>query len=225
MSSTVEHRDRRRPTPASRRRPWVGLLALLVVAFLFVVWPPYLTLDRTLSRIPLNPDPGHIHYALVVAHIFFGSVALIAGILQLWPWLRRGHPRTHRAVGRIYVFGGMLPAAVGALVMMPMGALNTLGMIGTAIWAVLALSTTFLAVRAARRRRYDEHRRWMIYSFALALAPISSRLWFFLLLAVVPGAENMIGLVGIVGAFWLNWIGNLALAHWRVRRIPVLARR
>jgi len=31
-----------------------------------------------------------------VAHILFGSVALVTACLQIWPWLRRTHPTVHR---------------------------------------------------------------------------------------------------------------------------------
>ncbi|WP_283134446.1 DUF2306 domain-containing protein [Rhizohabitans arisaemae] len=225
MSNHVEQVAQTEPRTTRRRRPWVGLLALLVVAFLLFTWPSYLTFDPATANIPIDPDLYRIQYPLLVLHIAFGSVAMIAGALQLWPWLRRRHRAVHRATGRIYIFGGVGPAAVAALIIMPMGALNVLGMIGTTLWAVVGLGAALLGALAIKRGRRERHRQWMIYSFAAVMAPITGRLMFFVLLAVVPGGENMVGSLGVFGGFWLGWIVNLALAYWRLRRVPVLPRR
>ncbi len=94
-----------------RRRGRVGLalLALTALAFIAFALPPYLTFDVTRSRI--TPPPGFpAYYPLLVAHVLFASVAMAAACLQIWPWLRRAHPRVHRLVGRVYLFGGVLPA-------------------------------------------------------------------------------------------------------------------
>jgi uncharacterized membrane protein YozB (DUF420 family) len=223
MSSTVDQADQTAATPVSRRRPWVGLLALLVAAFLLLTWPNYLSLDHTRAAIPINPDLRRIQYPLLVLHIAFGSVAMITGSLQLWPWLRRRHRAVHRAVGRIYIFGGVGPAAVVALIIMPMGALTVLGMVGTTLWAAVGLGAALLGVAAVRRGEHDKHRRLIIYSFAAVMAPITGRLMFLVLMAVIPGAENMVGSIGAFGGFWLGWMVNLAIAYWRLRRVPVLA--
>ncbi|WP_433496295.1 DUF2306 domain-containing protein [Sphaerimonospora sp. CA-214678] len=195
----------------------------MTLAFLVFTWPAYLTLDPGQARIPLNPGI-ELHYPLLVTHVAFGSVAMLTGCLQPWRWLRRSHPAVHRTLGRIYVFGGMLPSVVTALVIMPMGALNAFGRLGTTLWGVFALITTLAGYTAARRGDHDRHRRWMIYSFALALAPVSGRLLFFALLAF-PGAVSLIATLGMFAGFWLGWIVNLAIAHWWLRRRPVIARR
>ena len=97
-------------------------MALLgAVALVFVVYalPPYLTLDPAQARLQPFP-PFAAYYPLLVTHIFLGSVALIAASLQVWPWLRRTHPRVHRITGRIYV-SAVLPASICVLIIAPMG--------------------------------------------------------------------------------------------------------
>ena len=77
------------------RRPWVVPLAVLTVIFVGYALPPYLTLDPAQARLqPLPEFPGY--YALLVTHIFLGSVVLLTACLQVWPWLRRTHPKVHR---------------------------------------------------------------------------------------------------------------------------------
>ncbi|MBD0324764.1 MAG: DUF2306 domain-containing protein [Aldersonia sp.] len=56
-----------------------------------------------------------------MAHIFFGSVALLTACLQVWPWLRRRHPAVHWYSGRLYVFAGALPAGLAVLTVVPFG--------------------------------------------------------------------------------------------------------
>jgi len=46
---------------------------------------------------------------------------------------------------------------------------------GRALLNVLWIWTGVMGYRAARRRRYAEHRRWMIRNFALTLGAIASR--------------------------------------------------
>lgn len=92
-----------------------------------------------------------MHYLLLVAHILFGSVALVAACLQIWPWLRRTRPAVHRWSGRAYLFGGVFPGglAVAAL---------TFSIVTNRIWLVayfllfsplLGDDPTALAVAAA----------------------------------------------------------------------------
>ena len=117
-----------RPAPVQTppkwwRRPWVAPLALVVAVFLAYSVPPYLTFDPARSRVPA-PAGFAAHYWLLVAHIAFGTVAIVGVILQTWPWLRRTHPVVHRRVGRVYVFGGAIPAAVMAAII---GAVSPFG--------------------------------------------------------------------------------------------------
>src|SRR5699024_5200910 len=84
------------------QRPWVIPLGLLTVGFVAYSLLPYLGLNPDNARVALR-DGFPLHYPLLVAHIFLGSVALLAACLQVWPWLRQNHPTVHRRSGRVYV--------------------------------------------------------------------------------------------------------------------------
>ncbi|MCG8921856.1 DUF2306 domain-containing protein [Lentzea sp. CC55] len=156
------------------RRPWIAPLMMVVAAFLAFSVPPYLTFDPAHSR--LEPPPGNdLYYPLLVAHVLCGTVAMATACFQVWPAFRARHRTGHRITGRVYVYAGALPAGVLGLYV---GWHTTAGpsvlvanLVGSALWVV----TTATGLWMARRRRYDEHRRWMSRSFALAMSIALSR--------------------------------------------------
>jgi hypothetical protein len=157
------------------RRPWIGPLGLVVVAFLAYSLPPYLAFDPAQSRVPA-PEGFAAHYWFLVAHVLFGSIAMIGALVQVWPWVRRRFPQVHRYAGRVYVFAGVIPSGLMALTI---GAASPFGPATRAsdvMLAVLWLGVTWAGWRAARERRFGDHRRWMVRSFALTMSIILNRL-------------------------------------------------
>ncbi|GAA3582586.1 DUF2306 domain-containing protein [Amycolatopsis ultiminotia] len=152
----------------------MGPLALLVIAFLGYSLPPYLALDPAQSRVPA-PEGFPQHYWILVGHVVFGSIAMITSVVQIWPWVRRRFPVLHRWSGRAYVFGGVLPSAVLALTIGATSPFGPATRASNVMLAVLWLGTTFAGYRAARERRFGDHRRWMIRSFALTFSIILNR--------------------------------------------------
>ncbi|MGC5331470.1 DUF2306 domain-containing protein [Micromonospora sp. DT62] len=201
------------------RRPWIVPLVALNGAFLLFVLPPYLGLDPSQSRVVLN-DGFASHYAVLVVHILFGTIALVTLCLQAWPWLRLRYPRVHRLSGRLYVFAGAIPSALLALVLMPFAAVPN-GLLGSALASVGWIATTVLGFRAARQRRYAEHRKWMVYSFAFALQTMWGRVLF--LFSMATGL-SMNPVVAAEAGGWLSVLVNLAIAYWWLHRTPRPAR-
>lgn len=208
------------------RRPWVGPLMVIVIVFLAFSLPPYLTLDPGQARVPAPADLP-VHYPLLVGHIGFGAVALLTCGFQIWPWFRARHPRAHRIMGRLYVFAGVVPAALLAI---PVGAVSPFGpvaRVGNVLVGVLWLAVTITAFRMARRGHYAEHRRWMIRSFALTTSIVAARLWAPILALTVfanepglataePGDPVVNQLAGLT--VWLGATVNLIVAQWWLDR-------
>jgi uncharacterized membrane protein len=209
----------------SPTRKWLApALAVIVVAFLAFSLPPYFTGG---TRVPAT---FALHYSLLVAHVMFASVAMVAAVVQIWPRLRARHPVLHRRVGRVYVYTA-IPAAGCAMVI---GAATPFG-------PILAVSNVFLAslwlwftingYLAARQRRFAEHRRHMVRSATLALSIITNRIWTpILFIALHPLQDSVFGaseehflwFTAGLGA-WLGWtIPLLAVQRW-LNRKPALA--
>lgn len=215
-----------RPKTTWWRRPWVAPLALVVAVFLAYSVPPYLTLDPARSRVPA-PAGFAAHYWFLVAHITFGTVAIVGVILQIWPWLRRTHPVVHRRVGRVYVFAGALPSAVMAGII---GAVSPFGPVVGAldvVAALLWLGFTLAGWRAIRQRRYADHRKWMVRSFAMTMNTLMSRalspIAFLLVMPRIEDKEELILTAGTLSAV-LSVLTLLLLSQWWLDRKPATAR-
>nr|WP_225311617.1 DUF2306 domain-containing protein [Microbispora cellulosiformans] len=209
----------RPPAPAARRprawwrRPWIIPLGIVVAAFLAYELPPYLTLDPARARVVL-PAAFPPKYAVLIGHIVFGTVAQVTIFLQMWPWLRRRHPAVHRWSGRVYVFAGAIPSAVAAVVMLPFTPVP--GRVGVSTAAVLWLVTTVMGYRMARRRRFAEHRRWMLYNFAIVAGINYTGLAIVVVGTHLPVAVDPVYL--IEAARWLGWVVNLVVVQWWIDR-------
>ncbi|WP_426750292.1 DUF2306 domain-containing protein [Myxococcus sp. Y35] len=207
------------------QRPWIAPLAFVSVLFVALSLPPYLSLEPEQSRVP-QPDDFAAHYPLLVVHVVFGAVALLTTLPQVWPWFRRRYPVAHRHIGRVYVFGGVLPAGLTAL---PLGAFSPFGplaQVSTVLMALLWLLFTVTGYRRARRRQYIEHRQWMLRSFALTASIITNRFWGvvgFLVLSpqldtTFEGSEKMLTWTVAGLSTWLGWVVPLLITEWWLNR-------
>jgi uncharacterized membrane protein YozB (DUF420 family) len=210
----------------------VAPLAVVAIAFVAFSLPPYLSMDPARSRVPA-PDFFPPHFAVLSLHVIFGSIAMITCCLQIWPWFRARHPRAHRRIGRVYVFCGSLPGGLLGLVVSVATPFGPVTRAGGVVLALVWLGCTVAGWRMARQRRYAEHRRWMVRSFALTMSIITNRLWggvFFVTLS--PQLDTTFHgdtalLAGTVGALsaWLGWVLPLLLAEWWLERGDATKRR
>jgi uncharacterized membrane protein YozB (DUF420 family) len=237
MSSTVKPTNAPPVVPLSRaqawwRRPWIGPLMLVAAAFLAFSVPPYLTFDPSLSRLP-PPAGNDIYYPLLVAHVLFGTVAMVTACFQIWPAFRARHRRGHRITGRIYVFAGVLPAG---LLGFYIGWHTTAGpsvrvanLVGSALW----LTVTIIGLRMARQRRYGDHRRWMSRSFALSMSIVLSRMINIAATIVLTpeidttfgGSRELMQYSALSIGVWLSPLLLLLLTEWLLDRRKTSARR
>jgi uncharacterized membrane protein YozB (DUF420 family) len=195
------------------RRNWIIPLVVVVLAFLAYIWPPYLALDPSKALITLDPH-APIHYALLVLHISFGTIALLTLCIQVWPYFRRHHPKVHRWAGRVYVFGGALPSGILAMAITPLASDPT---IGTTMGGVFWLFTTVAGYRFARRREYLKHRRWMLYSFAFAMNIIWGRIFAVIFTVFNVTSPTLWAQIGTT-APWVGWVVNIFVVQWWLNR-------
>ncbi|MGH3349930.1 MAG: DUF2306 domain-containing protein [Nocardioides sp.] len=205
---------------------WVFPLAAATVIFLVTALPRYVGLDPAQSLVPT--DRGAVFYPALVTHIFFGSVMLCCGVLQLWPWLRNNHPKVHRWTGRTYVTTA-IPTGVAALVTSQFPAAGPSQQVGNTFLAVLFLLFTVQGFRAVRQRRFKDHREWMYRSYAMAFSIVANRFWgMVMVMLFVPevmsgadfGTEDPTLASAAAASAWVSWVVNLLIAEWIIHRKP-----
>lgn len=139
----------------------------------------------------------------LVLHVIGAATALLIGPFQFIARFRTRRSGLHRYVGRVYVASCLLGGASG----LPLALGSTAGPIAAAGFGLLAvawLATTWLGWRSAVERRFVEHRRWMLRSFALTFAAVTLRLY--LPLPPLLGIDFADGYRAIS---WLCWVPNL----------------
>ena len=113
--------------------------------------------------------------AVVLSHLAFTVVVVLAGTLQMLPALRRRWPRAHRMSGRVYLVSALV-LGLGGLAMSLLrdgtndGVRQFAGVLNTALIVVFAT----MAWRMAVDRRFIAHRAWALRLF-MAVAGV----WFF----------------------------------------------
>jgi hypothetical protein len=232
MTTTLSERATARPVERRRwwRRPWTVPLIVAGVLFVAFAVPPYLTGDPGRSRVPTHPELWW-YYPVLVAHIVFGSVAVLASGFQLWPWFRQRYPVAHRWLGRAYFFLGVFPAGVGVLLITPYASTGVVSVAANMTLALLWLPVTIAGYRMARQRRFREHRRWMIRSVALTWVIVLDRIWGAVMLLLISpqsletqlpdrllAADDHTGMAAIGIANFLSLIVNLLVAEWWLER-------
>lgn len=188
---------------------WRTAIVLLTLEIAVVTAMRYFTNSQSPPDLILANAFAH---PFLILHIAGGLTALVVGPLQFVKRIRERVPAVHRATGRIYAGACAIGAPAG--LMLAVGTIaGPVAAVGFAIPALLWPIFTFLGVRAAIAEEFDDHREWMLRSYAICANAITLRLM--LPVAGVLGFEFMPAYRAIA---WLGWIVNLALVEIYVRR-------
>ena len=161
------------------------------------------------------------HRPWLYVHVAGGATALLVMPLQMWGGLRRRFPALHRRLGRIYAVG-CLVGGTGGLICAFGTTAGPVAALGFGSLAMAWLVTTAQGWRFAVARRFDDHRAWMIRSFALTFSAVTLRLYLPLLPLLGFTVEQ-----GYLASSYLAWIPNLLIAEFVLRggtRRPLRAR-
>lgn len=164
------------------------------------------------QRVPVHPEMAAVfdaHRALITTHAVGASFALLLGPFQFLDRWRVSSPKAHRLSGYLYLVFGVGVGGVAGLLLAPHSFGGLVSHLGFGSLACLWLFSGVMALVAAKGRRFEDHRRWMIRNFALSLAAVTLRIY--LPLSVVAGIpfEKFYPAVA-----WLCWVPNLILVEW-----------
>ena len=148
------------------------------------------------------------------SHVFAGGLILITGLIQFNDTIRSKAKGAHRVAGYIYVFGILLFAAPGGLVMSFFIDRGALVLGSFLVQCTLWFWFTIAAFKRIMQGDISGHRQWMMRSFSLTAAAVTLRVWIFFASWFVDLSQPF-----AYGTFaLLSWIPNLLFAEVLIRR-------
>jgi uncharacterized membrane protein len=199
-----------RPTGQKISRWWwpAALLAVGVAGYSLRY-----TIAGEAAFVPELADSFRARIVPLLIHTTFGPIALVLGIVNLLPAMRRRRWALHRLLGRIYMISGLtLGLAGGYLAFFAAG--GTFARLGFLTLAAGTVLTIAFGYKSIRRRNIAEHREWMLRSYAFIFGAVMLRIWLPLLI-IAHGGEFMPA-YRIVA--WVAWVPNIILVEWIIRR-------
>lgn len=147
-------------------------------------------------------------------HISSSILVVLTGPFQFVKALRNKYLQLHRVLGKIYV-GSILFLAAPSGFYMGLFANGGIGaQIGFVLLSFLWFGFTFLGYKSVKEKKILQHKKWMIRSYALSFSAVTLRLYV-PLLSLGFGLEHDFV---VVITSWINWIPNLLVAEWIIRR-------
>jgi uncharacterized membrane protein len=152
------------------------------------------------------------HHLLVLLHGFCAVTALLIGPFGFSAGLRARLPLLHRVLGRLYLAAVGIAAVTGfEMGLMAYGGWPSA--LAFCTFALLWLQSGWKALDTARRRRFDEHRRWMTRNYALTFGAVMLRLYLY---GAQHAGYDFDAIYPL--AAWLGWVPNIILVEWYLAR-------
>ncbi|SBT65680.1 Uncharacterized membrane protein [Micromonospora sediminicola] len=198
-------------------------MAALAIS-LIPIWARFYAFNPHIGR--LSPAEHPWYFPTLMVHVAACTLAILTGVLQVWPGLRVRYPRLHVRSGRIYVFAGILPAAGSVLVISAYWPYSPFTVSSDILSSLLWLAFTGYGLVLARQGRIDDHRRWMLRSFALTASNVLNQFlgiplgWIFKpqLNTTFGGNEELLMQVWTGVDVWLGWVLALLAVEWYLER-------
>jgi len=149
----------------------------------------------------------------LAAHTLFGPMALVLGLVNLLPAMRRRRWAAHRIVGRVYMISALVVGAAG-LSLAFHAAGGSLARLGFGTLAVATLVTVGQAYRYIKRGEVKRHREWVLRNYALIFGAVTLRIWLPILIIAHQGEF----LPAYRWVAWLAWVPNLLWVEWVIHR-------
>jgi len=127
------------------------------------------------SNYPNSHDRFWDERYILVPHIVFGLIALLAGPFQFSSRFRQRNLALHRLLGKVYVVSVLIAAPLGFILTLIRPPLLEFAV---GVQASLWFLTTIVAFVTARNRQINHHRQWMVRSYAVTFFFVSDRVPF-----------------------------------------------
>ncbi|WP_020539464.1 DUF2306 domain-containing protein [Lewinella cohaerens] len=190
------------------------------MAGIIILYYGYFLVIKTWSYSDFAPTTGLLiakqsviqqsHYLLAFyTHVFSSIFVLLIGGLQFSSSFFRYSPRWHQLLGKFYVSIVLLLSAPSGFIIALYANGGLPAKVAFVFQSVLWWLMTVLALKYAREGNWMEHSKFMIRSYALALAAISLRIYAY----VLPAFFGTYPIETYITNAWVSWVGNLLLAE------------
>jgi uncharacterized membrane protein len=166
--------------------------------------------------VPPNVADNQFFHPWIVVHAASAATALLLGSAQFLPVVRRRWPSVHRWIGRTYLVSCLVGGG-SALALSAGVSAGPVAGLGFATLGILWIYVTTKGWYYARSRRWAQHRRWMIRSFALTFAAVTLRVY--LPIGIVLSSSlgfEFLSAYRVIA--WLAWVPNALLAELYLRK-------
>lgn len=146
-------------------------------------------------------------------HIYLGGISLLVGWSQFSKKIRRKNLKLHRLLGKIYVICVLISAITGFYVALFANG-GIVSQLGFSFLAIGWFYTTLNGYTTIRKKDRENHRKWMIRSYAFTLAAVTLRLW-------LPTLPSILGIPfseAYIIISWLCWVPNIIIAEIYIRK-------
>ncbi|MDI1255983.1 MAG: DUF2306 domain-containing protein [Flavobacterium sp.] len=192
---------------------------LVIFSFFFI-----LMLNITLHYIPFDATASFLqikqtevttisgYLPIFYIHVYSAIFALLAGFTQFNSRILKKYPKTHRAIGQIYVYTVLFLAAPSGIYIGYYANGGLLAKISFMLLGTLWYTFTVIGLISAKKRFILRHKNFMLRSFALAFSAITLRLWkVILVFAFHPNPMEVYKIIA-----WLGWVPNIILIEWYI---------
>lgn len=161
----------------------ISSIILILIVFIFSVLmlstiSQYLTFQTNIGFLKFKQNIIDNKYWLVFfyIHIFSISICLLAGMTQFSSLLLTEYKKVHRAIGKIYVYNILIINFPACLVLAVFSNGGYLGIIGFLVQTILWGLFTILAIINIKKSNIQQHKIFMILSYAITTTAITFRI-------------------------------------------------
>lgn len=178
---------------------------------LFVVTASYLSFKPDVNFLLVKQDivNDSIWRPTFYIHVISGMLVILVGPFQFLKSFRSKYLNWHKLGGKIYAYSILLLAAPTGLIMAFYAEGGLWSTVAFSIMSILWFVTTLMAVIKIKQRKIEEHKMWMMRSYALSFAAVTLRLLVPLFSLFILDNEDLI----TVSTAWLSWMLNLLIAE------------
>ncbi len=150
----------------------------------------------------------------VVMHLLGGSLALLLGPAQFWPFIRKRFVSFHRLSGKMYMAGvALIGISAGRLSLISSCVPCRISLFLLTVFAVLS---TWLAWKAIKGRNIKTHRQMMVRSYICVLAFVAVRIDDVFSLNFLFGTIEDATFRRVVNEYFFSFVPLLVAEIWMV---------